>query len=233
MVSKSESKPQDQDNQQKIKVIPNGPYLVSGGIPLIQEEIRDDSEGYCHAWHDIKQYPATEQYALCRCGHSSHKPFCDGTHAKIGFDGTETAGNEPYRKNSQEIDGPDLILTDRKNLCVHARFCLSAGGIRNLTRQSDNPDAKEKAIEEAGNCPSGRLVVWDKKTGKSIEPEFGKSIVVTEYPSRWEQGPLWVRGGIPIESAEGAIYEIRNRVTLCRCGKSHNKPFCDGSHIEK
>jgi CDGSH-type Zn-finger protein len=44
-------------------------------------------------------------------------------------------------------------------------------------------------------------------------------------------GPIWVRGGIEIESAEGHAYQVRNRVTLCRCGKSQNKPFCDGSHV--
>ena len=45
-------------------------------------------------------------------------------------------------------------------------------------------------------------------------------------------GPVYVRGGIEIVSAEGEPYEIRNRVTLCRCGQSKNKPFCDGSHVE-
>jgi len=58
-----------------------------------------------------------------------------------------------------------------------------------------------------------------------------ESIVVIEYPPRIEHGPLWVRGGIPIKSADGKPYEIRNRVILCRCGRSKNKPFCDGSHI--
>ncbi|WP_410507144.1 CDGSH iron-sulfur domain-containing protein [Methanosarcina hadiensis] len=73
------------------------------------------------------------------------------------------------------------------------------------------------------NYPSGRLEILDNSTGKVIEPEFEKSIDVVEYPSCNEQGPLWVRGGIPVESAEGRKYEIRNRVTLCRCGKSKNR----------
>jgi CDGSH-type Zn-finger protein len=41
-----------------------------------------------------------------------------------------------------------------------------------------------------------------------------------------------VRGGIPIESANGKTYAVRNRVTLCRCGQSANKPLCDGSHSD-
>jgi hypothetical protein len=69
------------------------------------------------------------------------------------------------------------------------------------------------------------------KTGKAFEQEFGKSIVVIEYPPRSEHSPLWVRGGIPVESSDVNVNEIRNRMTFCRCGKSCKKPFCDGSHV--
>ena len=221
------------DDNKKIKVSKNGPYIVSGKIPLIKKEICNDSEGYCSTWREVKTYPLQEQYALCRCGHSKNKPFCDGTHVKIQFDGTETADDTPYLDRVERIDGPTLSLTDAEGMCVHARFCMRAGGIWNLTRQSDNSEARELAIEEAGNCPSGRLVVWDSETGNALEPEFEKSIVIIEYPPRDEHGPLWVRGGIAVESSDGHVYEIRNRVTLCRCGKSCNKPFCDGSHVER
>jgi CDGSH-type Zn-finger protein len=44
-------------------------------------------------------------------------------------------------------------------------------------------------------------------------------------------GPLWVRGGIPITSSDGKRLEVRNRVALCRCGASKNKPYCDGTHV--
>ena len=72
----------------------------------------------------------------------------------------------------------------------------------------------------------------DLESGKTIEPELEPSIVVIEYPPRGEHGPLWVRGGIPVVSADGKPYHIRNRLTLCRCGRSENKPFCDGSHVQ-
>jgi hypothetical protein len=98
---------------------------------------------------------------------------------------------------------------------------------------SDDPEAKKIAIEEAGDCPSGRLVAWDKKTGKEIEPEFGQSIGVVEDKQAGTIGPLRVCGKIPVESADGPTYEVRNRVTLCRCGKSRNKPFCDSSHLPR
>jgi len=216
----------------KITVTKNGPYLVTGGVPLIQEEICNDEEGYCRKWRVVKMFPLKEQYALCRCGHSQNKPFCDGTHQKIGFIGTETAGSEPYLSHPRIIRGPELELQDYENLCVHARFCMRAGGIWDLTENPDDPSAKETAIEEACNCPSGRLVLKDRETGRIIEPILEKSIVIIEYPPRGEHGPLWVRGGIPIISSEGKPYTIRNRVTLCRCGRSRNKPFCDGSHVQ-
>ncbi|MFA6372549.1 MAG: CDGSH iron-sulfur domain-containing protein [Methanothrix sp.] len=219
------------DDAMKIIVSKNGPYIVTGKVPLSTSEICNDDEGYCRTWREVKRYPLQEKYALCRCGHSNNKPFCDGTHAKIHFEGTEAGDLETFDKNAEVIPGPALTLSDDKHLCVHARFCMRAGGIWNLVEQSDDPEARDIAIEEACNCPSGRLVIKDNENGKTIEPELDKSIVVIEYPPRNEHGPLWVRGGIPIESADGKLYEIRNRVTLCRCGRSENKPFCDGSHI--
>ena len=71
-----------------------------------------------------------------------------------------------------------------------------------------------------------RLVAVDKKTGKVIEEKMEPSIGIPE------DGPLCVKGEVEIESTNGEIYEKRNRVTLCRCGKSRNKPFCDGSHLD-
>ncbi|HXW98704.1 MAG TPA: CDGSH iron-sulfur domain-containing protein [Methanomicrobiales archaeon] len=215
----------------KITVSRDGPYLVTGGVPLSVMEICNDEEGNCRTWRKVKEFPLQESYALCRCGRSQNKPFCDGSHARDRFQGSETAGDEPYLRHPRKITGPELELTDYEGICVHARFCMRAGGIWDLTEQSGDPEARRTAIEEACNCPSGRLVIKDRKTGKVIEPELEKSIVIIEYPSRNEHGPLWVRGGIPVVSADGKPYTVRNRVTLCRCGRSHNKPFCDGSHV--
>jgi CDGSH-type Zn-finger protein len=214
----------------KIKISKNGPYLVSGGIPLSQQAIIVDSEGYSCEWREGTKYPTKENYALCRCGQSKNKPFCDGTHLKVNFDGTETADNEPYIKRAEKTEGQTLRLTDLEDLCASARFCDRAGGIWELVMKSDSK-ARKLAIEEAGNCPAGRLMVWNIKTGKAIEPVFKRSIGLVEDLQVRVSGPIWVRGGIPIESADGVVYEIRNRVTLCRCGKSKNKPFCDGSHM--
>jgi hypothetical protein len=83
-----------------------------------------------------------------------------------------------------------------------------------------------------GNCPAGRLVAWDKETKEAIDPELPISIGLIEDPAQDCSGPIWLRGGIHVASADGFEYEVRNRVTLCRCGQSGNKPFCDGSHAQ-
>jgi hypothetical protein len=134
-------------------------------------------------------------------------------------------------EQAEEIVGPGLRLTDTKDFCASAPFCHRSGGTWELTKLSDDPEARQKAIEEGCDCPSGRLVVWDKN-GKAIESDFQPSIGLIEDTQAGKMGPLWVRGGIPVESADGSTYEIRNRVTLCRCGKSTNKPFCDGRHLK-
>jgi 3-phenylpropionate/trans-cinnamate dioxygenase ferredoxin subunit len=61
----------------KINIIKNGPLIVNGEVELT------DSEG--------KRYPAQKRMALCRCGASAEKPFCDGAHSKIGFQAAEQA----------------------------------------------------------------------------------------------------------------------------------------------
>ncbi len=215
----------------RITVTKDGPYIVSGGLPLTIQSIQCDDEGNPVKWVQCKRYPSQENYSLCRCGRSSAKPYCDGTHARVGFDGTETASREPYLNRAEKIEGPGLDLTDAKDLCAVARFCHKGGGTWNLTANSDDPQARDLAIDEAGKCPSGRLVAWDKETGKRIEPDFEQTVAVVEDPQKRVSGPIWVRGGVPVQSAEGATYEVRNRATLCRCGKSQNKPFCDGNHI--
>jgi CDGSH-type Zn-finger protein len=219
--------------KQKCNVIvsKDGPYLVSGSLPLAKEIIITGKNGIPETWKKGDKYPDFEKYSLCRCGHSKGKPYCDGTHAKIGFIGKETASRKTYGEQANTIQGPKLDLKDAVELCALGRFCERAGGVWGLTRHSDNPKSREAAIQEACACPSGRLLAIDKGTGNGIEPRFKPSISLVEDPGTGTSGPIWVKGGVPIESQDGKKYEIRNRVALCRCGNSGNKPFCNGSHI--
>lgn len=220
------------DDQARIKITKDGPYLVYGGLPLQVETIGTNSEGGSWTWEAGRALLASEQYALCRCGQSSTKPFCDGSHKRVGFDGTETASREPFEREAEVTDGPRMTLYDDRPLCAYARFCDNAGTIWVLVEQTDDKEVRRIVAHEATHCPSGRLVVRDRETGQVIEPQVAPSISLVEDPAMNCSGPLWVRGGVHVESAEGQQYEVRNRVTLCRCGASQNKPFCDGSHAD-
>ncbi len=214
----------------KITVTKNGPYRVEGAIPIAVQTIVSDDEGGSREWREGKVFEVPQEYLLCRCGQSSNKPFCDSTHLKVKFNGAETASMAPYLEQAEVFEGPTMDLTDAQPLCASGRFCDPDGSIWNLIEQTDDADAVEKVKHQAGHCPSGRLVVWDKATRERYEPAFEPSLGLVQDPVAGVSGPIWARGGIQIESADGEPYEIRNRVTLCRCGASNNKPFCDGSH---
>lgn len=216
--------------QARVVVSKNGPYLVSGGVPLAKQTIIADSEGGSEQWQQGETLSARESYQLCRCGKSNNKPFCDGTHTKVGFDGSETASRAPYREQAQLLEGPALALTDAESLCAGARFCDPNGTVWKQVERTDQAEVRTTFVRQVNHCPSGRLVAWDRESGKPIEHPLPVSIGIIEDPSQGVSGPLWLRGGIALVSADGFAYEIRNRMTLCRCGASKHKPFCDGSH---
>lgn len=205
-----------------------GPYLVSGGIPLTEQIITPVGHGY--QYRDGRGLPQAEEYALCRCGRTAVAPFCDGSHARVPFSGLETASRAAYDQRARILDGPDLDLLD-DGRCALARFCHRQNGDAwQLTRESDDPENRSEAIQAANECPSGRLVAMDKD-GCRHEPDLAPAINILQDPAKRVSGGIFVQGHIPIETADGAVYEVRNRITLCRCGQSHNKPFCDASHI--
>jgi CDGSH-type Zn-finger protein len=214
----------------KVQVTRDGPYQVFGNLPLAKAIISTNEKGESVRWEQGQPYPAQGHYALCRCGASVSKPFCDGSHATVGFNGTETARRQPYLEQSEVMRGPALSLTDAQRLCAFARFCDRHGRVWNLVGRTDTPTAQAHFVRETGNCPSGRLVAWDNETGESIEPKREPSIALIEDPARGCSGPVWLRGWVPVIGDDGFRYEVRNRVTLCRCGRSENKPFCDGTH---
>ncbi len=214
----------------RIKVSKDGPFLVSGNVPLVEETTLRDEENLPTVWAKTKEYPNQESYALCRCGRSKNPPYCDQTHRDVDFDGAERAPRDHYLDRSKMFTGPTMDMTDRTDICARAQFCQKAGGVWKLVQGSGDEGKRDKAIEIVAQCPAGRLVAFDKE-GRPIEPELEKSISVLQDPGRKISGPLWVKGGIPVESADGYTYELRNRVTLCRCGRSRIQPFCDGTHV--
>ncbi|MDR3601544.1 MAG: CDGSH iron-sulfur domain-containing protein [Desulfosporosinus sp.] len=212
----------------KIKILKNGPYLVTGNVPLSEKIIV--SKGKINVFEEGRKLPQAEEYTLCRCGQSKNAPFCDGSHERSGFNGVERASRAKFEDRAEVIGGPNLDLLD-DNRCAFARFChRKDGNVWWLTENSDNPNYRAEAIIAASECPAGRLVAYDN-TGKPLEPNYEPAIEILQDSEKEVSGPIFVKGNIPIESAEGYTYEIRNRVTLCRCGESRNTPFCDATHI--
>jgi CDGSH-type Zn-finger protein len=216
----------------RIRIELEGPYLVYGSPPLNQQFYVPDSMGEMWYYQPGDEYSTVgEPTALCRCGTSKKAPYCDGSHAHADWDPRTTASREPLLDGAKQYDGPTLTLTDNRDYCAFARFCDAKGQVWRLVGQSDDDQAREWTIREANRCPAGRLHAWDNDSDTPHEPDYEPSLALAEDPSIGCSGPLWVRGGIAIEDGrDGYVYEIRNRVTLCRCGQSSNKPYCDGTH---
>ena len=209
----------------RIVVRRNGPYRIEGGIPLIRTAVVETDLGEPIAWDEGPSFDAPETYELCRCGHSSTKPFCDTTHERIGFQGDETADRGPILGRRQSWEQGGIVLYDDLSLCAKHGFCRNVRtGVWEMLEEADDPEVRNEMIAMVHRCPSGRLAVELAPGRRPSEPELEPSIGVEP------NGSIWVRGGIPVVSEDGSPYEVRNRQTLCRCGGSSNKPFCDGTH---
>ena len=162
--------------------------------------------------------------ALCRCGHSKNKPFCDGSHKSVGF---QSRGGKPAgRDRLITYESAQISITYNPRLCSHAAECARiAGNIFDSAKkpwvQLDNGTVDEvKAVVAA--CPSGAFALLGPEhlTSDRAEIEVEKD------------GPYWVTGPVmdAPDAGEGAS---REKYVLCRCGLSGNKPYCDGSHKDK
>jgi CDGSH-type Zn-finger protein len=215
----------------RIVVIPNGPYLVFGDVPLTRKRKVVSNAGDSVSWQLYERLEAEPVYALCRCGQSSNKPFCDGTHAGVGFDGTETADIRPSIERQRIVEGGTGLVVKRDGyLCMHAAFCVGRERkIPAMLADTADSDVRAHVIGMIERCPSGSYLYALTPDGDDVEPDLPVAIAVTEEEDGIA-GPLWVTGGIPVQRADGRPFETRNRVTLCRCGQSAAKPLCDGTH---
>ena len=213
----------------RIKITKNGPYHVTGAVPIREMMIKP--MGHHHILAEGRALPQADEYYLCRCGGSQKAPFCDGNHIHSGFNGAETASREPYiRRVVGVTQGATMNLLD-DNRCAFARFChTELGDVWSMTEHDYDPRFREAAIQAVNECPSGRLVLIDKD-GDQPEEIHEPEILIVQDPEQDSSAGIFVRGPITIEAADGEEYEVRNRVALCRCGRSQNKPFCDAMHI--
>ena len=224
----------DTSNGKKIVVRKNGPYIVQGDIPLVRKVQVVSEHGEPLTWKKGAAIETDEIYTLCRCGQSSPKPFCDGTHARIDFDGTESADTGVTAERQVIYEGGTKIVVKRDySLCMGSGFCANrTTDIQEMVSHTDDTQVRAQVIAMIERCPSGSLTYSIEEGEADIEPDLPRQVAVTtEITSDGPiAGPLWVTGNIPIERADGQPLETRNRVTLCRCGLSTNKPLCDGTH---
>ncbi|MGH8621266.1 MAG: CDGSH iron-sulfur domain-containing protein, partial [Burkholderiales bacterium] len=193
-----------------IEVVRNGPYRVSGACRVRNARGED--------------VPVRGRFALCRCGSSGNKPFCDGTHAQIGFDGTRFTEVSPGA--AQSYRGRAIAIHDNRALCAHSSICTdNLPGVFRLGGEpwidADGADAAA-AIAIVERCPSGAL----SYSLDGAPPPAGPAEPLITASAN---GPYFVSGRVDLR-AGGARPRDPRRYALCRCGGSKNKPFCDGTH---
>ena len=194
-----------------IEPLENGPYLVKNLESL------SNSKG--------AELPTKEVLALCRCGHSTNKPFCTGTHKEIGFDSGRLGGGPPDRRDDYVGDG--ITIHDNRGICAHIGRCTD--NLASVFKLRTEPwiDAHAAAADEIAavvrTCPSGAL-------SYSLGPEEDRDQDRPPAVFVSENGPYFVTGGIELIDPPWGEGASREHYALCRCGQSKNKPFCDGSH---
>jgi len=205
------------DPKPKIACTPNGPYYLLNDMQAtpVPNLRRASGEG-CVTVRGV---------ALCRCGASKNKPFCDGSHSAVGFRDTNAA--DPGKDKRRSYAGKRITILDNRSICSHAGFCTDE--MSSVFRQHDEPwiapDGAEvaKIIATIGKCPSGALS-YAIDGVEAEAPERPPMVTVTD------NGPYAVTGGIELIGVKFGEGASREHYTLCRCGASKNKPFCDGSH---
>jgi CDGSH-type Zn-finger protein len=200
----------------------DGPFVVSGSVPLYRRRSVESEHGEPLAWETTEHVETGDRYLLCRCGQSERKPFCDGTHARAGFEADDRAAGT-YDERSNVLGGIGITVRDDRSICVHAGFCgTRVANVWGQVPETGESTVRAQVISMVEKCPSGALTY--RFDGDDVEALLATAIAVTD------DGPLWVTGGIPVTTSSGSTVETRQRVTLCRCGASANKPLCDGSH---
>ena len=201
----------------RIACLPNGPYyLLNDMTPAAVPNLRRASGEACASVRGV---------ALCRCGGSQNKPFCDGTHGRNGFRDHNQA--DPAKDKREAYVGKGITIFDNRALCAHAAHCT--GDLPSVFRYGSEPwiDPDGAPVREIvaviRKCPSGALS-YAIDGVEAAPPQRAPMVTVAD------DGPYEITGGIELMGVEQGAGASSEHYTLCRCGASKNKPFCDGSH---
>lgn len=209
-----------------MSVAPRSPRitpLADGPLVLDQQDAPD-----CLCHDDGTAYEVHGTAVLCRCGGSGRKPFCDGTHASNGF--KSECVSDRRQDHRDDYEAPEITVHDNRQACAHAEECVR--GAPEVFHKMHRPwitleaaDA-DRIADVIRRCPSGALA-FSRGGVEYREADRPPRVVV--QPG----GPYGVQGGVELEIGDdqwaGGV--TREHYTLCRCGGSQNKPFCDGAHF--
>jgi CDGSH-type Zn-finger protein/truncated hemoglobin YjbI len=203
-----------------IRLAHNGPYLLTGATSVTT-----------HLGEPVQTRP---NMALCRCGGSATRPWCDGTHATNGFQD----GKDPKRVPDQRDTyvGSTVTVFDNRGLCQHSGFCTDR--LKTVFHSDKEPFVTpsggrlDEIVAAVRHCPSGALsfAVGGVEARQQVDQ--------AERPEQVEvskDGPYRITGGIPLVEEDGTPVArpagaSTEHYALCRCGQSQNKPFCSGMH---
>jgi CDGSH-type Zn-finger protein len=206
-----------QATKPRIACLPNGPYYLLNDMQATAVPNLVRSSGAPCA--------TVRGVALCRCGGSKNKPFCDGTHGTIGFSDRKLTDGAEDRRVAYR--GKRITIFDNRAICAHAGFCTD--GLKEVFRQRAEPwiEADAAGVEEiiatVRKCPSGAL-------SYAIEGTEAQDVVRPPRVVVTDNGPYAVSGAVELPGVQFGDGASREHYTLCRCGASKNKSFCDGSH---
>lgn len=203
-----------------IQVATDGPYLVTNAATVTN--------------HLGEALPVRPTMALCRCGGSGRKPWCDGTHATNGFTGAKDPQRVPDRRDT--YDGVQVTIFDNRGICQHSGFCTDrlatvfhAGSEPFVTPSGGRMDEIIRAVRA---CPSGALsyAIDGREARDQVDPTSRAPAIEVS-----RDGPYRITGGLALTDGAGnpeprAAGASAEHYALCRCGHSQNKPFCSGMH---
>ena len=223
----------DATGRPRIVVQKDGPYVVRGDVPLVRKDQIVSEYGEPLVWQMGDAIETEGEYQLCRCGHSHDKPFCDDAHERAGFDGAETADTRDTADRQATKKGAKIVVRRDPHLCMRSGFCMNrVTSVNEMVSHTDDTQVRSHVMAMIDRCPSGSFTYSLEEGSPDVEPDLPRQVAVTTEGTSDGKiaGPLWVTGNIPVERDDGEHFETRNRVTLCRCGRSRRKPLCDGSH---
>src|SRR5262245_682753 len=201
----------------RIRTVRNGPYIVTNAATLSD-------------WL-VQPLIVPPTVALCRCGASAIKPFCDGTHVQKAFDDRKDPNRVPDRQDTYV--GQQLTTLDNRGTCAHSGFCTDR--LATVFHQGKEPFVtpsgarSDEIVQAIRACPSGALsvAVDGREAREQVDTVRSPAIEVSR------DGPYRITGGIPLVDDDGAAVARNSgasleHYSLCRCGQSQNKPFCSG-----